>query len=240
MGYMGDQPEGGEVGHVGTGHYLDEYNRSVASMTRGTDRAAGGGGGRSGGGSYAPAQRTIKPMEAMKAPELPKYEGIGEYTPPEEDEGVYRQARREAMGPGMRALREGTREAISSAQSLDNPNARAKFIQQSLKGYGQGLESVAAGASKEGRTEARFKRQEQLDIYKTNYDIKSNTYLVNYQNQINTIAANFASEQSAQTANFNAGMDPNVTVGGGGSDTPAGRAKDEFYGGNVPNMGYMA
>jgi hypothetical protein len=238
MAYM-DQPEGGEVGHVGTGHYLDEYNRSVESMTGNTGRAATGGGGRV--GSYAPAQRSVKPMEAMKAPDLPEYKGAGEYTPPEEDEGVYRQARREAMGPGMRALREGTREAISSAQSLDNPNARAKFIQQSLKGYGQGLESVAAGASKEGRTEARFKRQEQLDVYKTNYDIKSNTYLVNYQNQINTIAATFASEQAANVANFNASMDPNVNVAGsGGSDTPAGRARDEFYGGNQPNMGYMA
>jgi hypothetical protein len=166
----------------------------------------------------------------MKAPELPEYKGVGEYAPPEEDKGVYQQARREAMGPGMRELREGTREAISSAQSLDNPNARAKFIQQSLKGYGQGLENVAAGAAKEGRTEARSKRAEQLSMYKTNYDIRSETYLQNYQNQINTIAANFASKQAAQVTNYNAGLDTNTSVAG---------ADPRSQGRQTPFMGYM-
>jgi hypothetical protein len=176
----------------------------------------------------------------MKAPELPEYKGVGEYAPPEEDKGVYQEARREAMGPGMRELREGTREAISSAQSLDNPNARAKFIQQSLKGYGQGLEKVAAGAAKEGRTEARSKRAEQLNLYKTNYDIKSDTYLQNYQNQINTIAANFASEQAAQVTNYNASLDPNINVAG---QTGGARDKSTYYGNSgaqQPFMGYMA
>jgi hypothetical protein len=216
---------------------MTERNKLYAERAASAGRNAGGSAGR----GTAPAPRTVQPMEAMKAPDLPEYKGVGEYTPPEEDQGVYQTARREAMGPGMRALREGTREAISSAQSLDNPNARAKFIQQALKGYGQGLESVAAGAAKEGRTEARGKRQEQLELYKTNYDIRSDTYLKNYQNQINTIAANYASEQSAQTANWNAGMDPSVNVagqtGGGGA-----RDKGTYYGNSEtrqPFMGYM-
>jgi hypothetical protein len=185
-----------------------------------------------------PAPKNVQPVQAMKAPDLPEYEGIGEYAPPEEDEGVYKTARREAMGAGMRELREGTREAISSAQSLDNPNARSKFIRQSLKGYGQGLENVAAGAAREGRTEARDKRREQLDLYKTNYDIRSDTYLKNYQNTINTIASNFASEQAAQAQNTAMEMNPNLNVvGQGGSGSGV---DPRSLGNQQPFMGYMA
>ena len=194
-----------------------------------------------GGGSYsaAPQQRVIAPMKALEAPELPEYKGIGEYKPPEEDESVYKGARREAMGAGMRELREGTREAISSSQSLDNPNARSKFIQQALKGYGQGLEQVAKGASSEARNVAGRKRAEQIDVYRTNYTAKSDVYLKNYQNQINTIAANFASQQNAQTANFNANLDPNTTVRGmggapGTSGIPTGQDMyNQMFGGST-------
>ena len=111
------------------------------------ERAASkSGGSYAGGGSVQQGPRT--PFEAIKAPDMPKFEGE-EYKAPERDEAIYDVERQKAMGPGMRALREGTREAISSAQSLDNPNARGKFIQEALHGYGQGLESVASGAHKE-------------------------------------------------------------------------------------------
>jgi len=179
---------------------------------------------RSGSYGSGPSQQIVAPMKAMESPELPDYQPT-EYKPPEEDKGVYDTARRESMGAGMRELREGTREAISSSQSLDNPNARSRFIQQALKGYGQGLEQVARGASSEARGIASRKRSEQLDIYKTNYTAKSNAYLQNYQNKINKIANDFVNQQNAQTANFNANMDPNTTVRNqtGSSKIPTGQ-----------------
>ena len=173
-----------------------------------TRSSSSSGGYPSGGGSpYQQPEQQRAPLQAMKTPDLPGYKGIGEYKPPEEDQSVYKNTRREAMGVGMRELREGTREAISSGESLDNPNARSKFIQQALKGYGQGLERVAAGASREGRAEAGRQRSEQLSLYKANYDVRSNVYLTNYQNKVNKIAQDFASEQAVQIANWNAGVD---------------------------------
>jgi hypothetical protein len=149
---------------------------------------------------------------------MPEY-NAPEYTPPGEDPNAYKEARREAIAPGLRAMREGTREAISSAQSLDNPNARALFIKQALQGYGQGLESVAAGAGKEARQVAGDKRSEQLDTYRVQHSVQTDTYLQNYQNQINTIAADFAQQQAVAMQNYNAQSDPNVTMA---SSTPSG------------------
>lgn len=111
------------------------------------------------------------------------------------------------------------------ASSLDNPNARAKFVQQALKGYGQGLSKVAQQAGKEGRTEAARSRSEELQTYRTNYDIKSDAYLTNYQNEINQIATDFASGQAANVANYNASLNPNVTVAGQGGGAPYGPNK---------------
>lgn len=222
-------PSGGGGG-VNPGAIDDWNNNSDTWRNRlYAERAAATSGGGGGGSVRAPEQvKNVKPMEAMKMPGLPEYKGPGEYKPPEEDKSVYNTARREAMGPGLRELREGSREAISGAESLDNPNARGKFIQQALKGYGQGLEKVAAGAAKEGRIASDRARAEQLSTYKINYDVKSDVYLKNYQNEINTIAANFASEQNAQAMNWNANLRSDVNVGGMGGSTT---------GNNVPSGG---
>jgi hypothetical protein len=112
-------------------------------------------------------------------------------------------------------MREGVREAISSAQSLDNPNARSKFIKQALQGYGQGLENVAAGAGREARQEMQGKRKEQLDAYRIQHSVQSDTYLRNYQNQINQIAADFAQQQQIAMENYNAQYNQDVTIAGG-------------------------
>jgi hypothetical protein len=144
-------------------------------------------------------------------PDMPEY-NAPEYNAPDEDPMAYTQARQEAMGPGLRSLREGARESISTAQSLDNPNAS----------YGQGLESVASGAGREARQVAGDKRRDQLDIYRIQHSVQSDTYLRNYQNQINTIAADFAQQQSVAMQNYNAQMDPNVTVAQ--SQSPAERS----------------
>jgi hypothetical protein len=176
-------------------------------------------------GSSFQSQQVIQPFEAMKAPTLPEYKGIGEYKPPEETDDAYNKARQGSMNAGVREMRDQAREAMSTSQSLDNPNARAKFVQQALKGYGQGLSKVAQQAGKEGRTEASRSRAEELQTYKTNYDIKSDAYLTNYQNEINQIATDFASGQAANVANYNANLNPNVTVAGQGGGATYGPNK---------------
>jgi len=205
------------------GEVQERFKPTQSQITRpGDPRGQSRGGYAFGGGTepaggqpgMAPAmqrpmeQKVVKPLEAIQMPDTPEYKAEA-YETPEEDPGVYKTARREAMGPGLRALREGTREAISSAQSLDNPNARGLFIKQALAGMGKGLENVAAGASREARGVAQAKRSEQLNQYQTKYNAKSQANLVNFNNKINTIAKNFAARQSAQIANYNAQFNTN-------------------------------
>jgi len=164
-------------------------------------------------GSEPPPPKQIQPLQAIEAPTMPKFEVQEEYKLPDEDPSVYNKARAEALNPALRALREGTREAIVTSQSLDNPNARGAFIKQALRGYGEGLERASVGAGREARQVAMDKRRETIDQYKTNYSARSNAYLANYQNTINTLAANYANQQSTAIANFNAQQNPNVEMG---------------------------
>jgi hypothetical protein len=143
------------------------------------------------------------------------------------------------MGPGMRALREGTREAISSSQSLDNPNARGKFIQQALQGYGQGLESVASGADRQATKTADKRHSEALSMYRTKYDYRRDEDLMNFKTEVTKIANDFAMTSSVDMMNYQAGFGQ-----GGGEQTTMqrdrsnARSKSTYYGNN-PNMGYF-
>jgi hypothetical protein len=166
---------------------------------------------------------------------MPKFEGE-KYNAPERDEGIYDVERQKAMGPGLRALREGTSEAISSAQSLDNPNARGKFIQQALQGYGQGLESVSAGASKEATNIADRRHSENVADYRIKFDYRRDEDLLNYKTEIGKIASDFAAESAANLANYNAG----ITDGSGAQNTGDARSKSTYYNDKTPNMGYFA
>jgi hypothetical protein len=233
---MDPKQEGGTVGYTGEGHHLDEYNKSVASMGGNTGRTATTGGSYVGGGGAPGQQGPRDPYQAMKTPDMPEFQGE-EYAPPERDQAIYDEERRKAMGPGMRALREGTREAISSSQSLDNPNARGKFIQEALHGYGQGLESVAAQGDRQATMTADKRQAEAVSMYRTKYEYKRSEDLMNYKSEINTIAADFAAESAASMMNYNAGFSQEGGAGGT-SGTSGARSKSTYYGNN-PNIGYF-
>jgi hypothetical protein len=149
-------------------------------------------------------------MQAIPVPTLPTYNAPA-YTPPAQDDGEYTQARGEAIAPGLREMRQGLRESISVASSLDNPAAKSQFIRQAMKGYGAGLDKVSAGAGREAQTRSDKKYAQELNNYRIQYDAKSDNYLRNYQNQINTIAAEFAQQQQINSQNYAAGID----TGGG-------------------------
>ena len=186
---------------------------------------------RSGGGAGAAPGAPRAPYQAIKAPDMPTFQGE-EYAPPERDQAIYDEERQRSMGPGLRALREGTREAIASSQSLDNPNARSMFIKQALRGYGQGLEQVSAQAGKEATSISDRRHAEDLQTYRTKYDYRRDDQLRNYQAEVSRIAADFAAQSQAAQTNWAAGMDTATT---GGATAGGGR-----IGGDVPFMGYMA
>lgn len=191
------------------------------------------------GGGQPAFQREIKPLQAIEAPEAEKFKAR-DYKPPEEDPRVYSKARDEAMGPGLRALREGTREAISTSQSLDNPNARGLFIKQALQGMGSGLEGVSAAAGREARSVAGQKRSEQLNIYNTKYQARTDADKINYQAKVNQMAQNFAQQQAVAQANYQMQFNtdprlkmPGDNTTGGGSNFIKGfgykKATGNFY-----------
>lgn len=194
---------------------------------------------QSAGGSYYGGQQQADQkkgtFKAIDAPDMPTFVG-DEYAPPEQDSAIYDAEREKAIRPGLRALREGTTEAISSSQSLDNPNARSMFIKRALHGYGQGLEGVAAQAGREATGRADKKYQQQLDIYRTKYEYKRSADLVNYQSQVSQIAQQFAADQQANIMNYQegAGQYANQSTGTtGSSQYPNQTRKDPF-------MGYMS
>jgi len=233
-GTVGTQPGGPQVSITEEGPVDDSswrnrlYAERAATANRGSYAAGGGAPGQ---------QRPRDPYQALKTPDMPTFQGE-EYAPPERDQAIYDQERRRSMGPGMRALREGTREAISSSQSLDNPNARSKFIQQALHGYGQGLESVASQADRQATMTADRRQAEAVSMYQTKYEYKRNEDLMNYKTEISTIAADFAAESAASVANYNAGFGQGSGTADGTGGSPNARSKSTYYGNN-PNMGYF-
>ena len=195
------RPSGPAYVHPGV---PSEYEQNKAAMGRESAGWSSNVFGQAGGSSQSPAGPAQRPaIPPPQAPDVPAYKAP-EYAPPAEDPGAYTRARREAMAPGARSLREGLREAIHGAGNLDNPNAKAKFIGEALQGFGRGLEGVAAGAAREGRAEAGRQRQEQMQIYNAKYKVMESEALTNYENEIGKIAQDYAN----QVAMASAGIDP--------------------------------
>jgi len=210
-------------------------------------------GGRSGGGAIAAGTNTPAIPEpkynAPKAPTMPEYTAR-EYSPPGEDKSYESAKRRELMGAGVRALRQGTQEAIVGARSLDNPAARKSFVRDTLEGYGRGLESVSAGATKGAMAAAGQKRAEQLKIYDTQYSNKSSADKVNYENEVNRLGADFASAQWGAQSDYSTQRSaylsqPQANIASGGAIPAASTSKNPEMSAwykqqlNAPNMGYF-
>ena len=186
---MGGQSDNGD----------DWYKEAQADAAAFRSRLANMGGGTTGTGHVFPEQSPE--FFPVAAPDVPDYQAR-EYAPPEEDPGIYNAERSKAMGQGLRSLRNRTQEAMLMSRSLDNPQARQQFVRNALEGYGRGLESVAAGASREARTQANTKRAEQLRIYNSKYKALSAQDMTNYQNKLNKIASDFAQAQTANATNY--------------------------------------
>lgn len=167
-----------------------------------------GGGAIAGGGYTPPApQQKYKPVK-FKAPDKLK---LPEYKPPERDEGEERGFRREYMGPGMAQVRRSTQEAIISSKSFDNPNARALFIRDALKGVGEGVEKVAGGAQREARAEATRRYAEDVSNYIGKWNAKAAEKTANFDAEWKAALAEFGEKQFGAHAGYQM-----QSAGGGG------------------------
>ena len=190
-----------------------------------SSRFSGGGrqsiSGRSSGGAIsaaAPQQRPYKPVE-FKAPSDLK---MPEYKPPERDEAQEKGFRREYMGPGMAQVRRSTQEAITSSKSFDNPNARALFIRDALKGVGEGVEKVATGAGKEARAESGRRHQEDVAAYVGQWNAKATEATAKHQADWNAAMMQFQEKQYAARQATDPNVSATATAGGSVSGTAAG------------------
>lgn len=90
-----------------------------------------------------------------------------EYDAPDRDEDRIRKLTAMNAAPGLRALR----SQIQAAQNKTyrNPTMKRLTLRDALAGYGQGLESVLAGAKNAGLQEYDREYASEVDEYKTNY-----------------------------------------------------------------------
>jgi hypothetical protein len=134
-----------------------------------------------------------------------------EYAPPERDEAQEKGFRREYMGPGMAQIRRSTQEAIISSKSFDNPNARAMFIRDALKGVGEGVEKVAGGAQREARAESGRRHSEDITNYVNQWNAKAQEATAKYDSEWKTAMMQFQEQQYAARQ----ATDPNVSAAAG-------------------------
>lgn len=192
-------------------------------------RNGSSGGGGSSGGSVSVANSGYQ-GELMAKPELqaPDAYKAPEYKPPEYDESEERKIRNEYMAPGEASLRKATSEAIISSKSIDNPNARAMFINKALEGVGTAMGDISTSASNQAREEGWARYSDSLTKYNTTWEIANTeqlsawntqwqTALLEYQNEF-SLFSKMPLESQVEAWN-NPGTTPTSGSSGGGSVT---------------------
>ena len=151
---------------------------------------------------------------------------LPEYEPPEEDPGVYRQAREAAYQRGTADLRLTVDQAIQGSASLDNPAAQQQFVRAALESMAKGAAQVGTQAAQEGRTEAARKRAEELKIYDAKYKAESEEAYAAYRASYDQAMAEWEAAMGQWAAGY-----------GGGANQPwwqqdpwdaAGMSKEEY------------
>jgi hypothetical protein len=191
-------------------------HRLYAEREASKARAAGTGGyAMTGAGApeFGPGELPEYAIPEFKGPEGLE---MPDYAPPEREAGREKALRREAMGAGMRQMRRRTQEAIVSAQSIDNPAARGKFVADVLQGMGAGLEQVSAGAARQAMTQYNRERQEALTVYHNQYSADAREVQTAYDTALQAAVLDFG-EQSRK-----AQMEYSSAIQYPGASTPSG------------------
>jgi len=143
-----------------------------------------------------PTQEEVKrigPAPTMETVTL----DLPDYKPPSENKMTEKKKREELYQRGRGDLASQVHNAIISAKSLDNPNARAMFIREALRGMGQGLNEIMKGASSGASQYAARKRAEELGIYNAKFQAQSQEVMANYDAELQQAAAQWQADMTA-------------------------------------------
>jgi hypothetical protein len=121
---------------------------------------------------------------------------LPDYQPPKESASARKGAAEEAYQRGRGDMGEQVHNAIISAKSMQNPQARAQFVGQVLRGMGAGLAGLSAAAGKEGRQVAAQKRGEQLRIYEAKHKVESAETLAQYNAELDQAMAQWTADMA--------------------------------------------
>jgi hypothetical protein len=152
---------------------------NVSGGGGGTQRKASGGSGYRSGVSYGGSTYTGPTMEKPVLKDVGDLD-LPDYTPPEYDEKLERRLRSEYMAPGMSQVRRATSQAVISSKSIDNPNARALFINQALEGVGTATAKIAGSAGKEATAESHRRYSDELTKYDKGWKVLADETKANW------------------------------------------------------------
>ena len=153
---MSANPNAGDESSAGFGQYTGAYlpyttggTTPVRAVQRSTPlRTTPRSSGRTSGGTVGNVQ-TWLPAGGAQAPTLGP---AASYMMPEYDQDRVSQLANERMAVPLGRLRKGLSSALLESRYSTNPNVRANARRQALAGYGEGLSSIRAGATREAQS----------------------------------------------------------------------------------------
>lgn len=126
------------------------------------------------------------------------------YTAPKYDTGRIESLAQRTAAPGIRNLR----SQVQATQQgyYENPNVKAQTLRDALAGYGQGLESVMAGALATSTNmynqEYGTKQQEEMTNYQSKFQKAMSRYQADLQSELLGQKGNIESNLLAQRASY--------------------------------------
>lgn len=124
-------------------------------------------------------------------PTLPTFEPLEypKYEPPTRDLERVKKLTQEAAAPQLRGLRTEVQRAMGKRYA--NPNVARMTLREALAGYGQGLESVMAGARAAGRS-----------AYETEYAPLAEKARVEYQTGVSKAQQEWEAQRAARMTEY--------------------------------------
>jgi len=181
---------------------------------------------RPGKGTTRPKYRDMPTYEDPDIPTMPKFEtpefvgpkgyDVPDFNAPEYDEEEVKARTRKKAAPGLRNLRQQMN--VAQTQQYENPNVKAMTMRDAMTGYGQGLESVMAGAEASARAEYGSEYALDYETAKSNYvtgvqqsrdeyEVLSRGLLASYQADVQGARMDYESERETGRMGYEAERD---------------------------------
>lgn len=114
---------------------------------------------------------------------------IGEFTAPTFDKSGIRKAAAKKAAPYMAEQREMLGDVMQESRGIDNPDARASFVNRATKGFGTGVAKIA-GAAEDAATDENWQEYmgTKLQPALTSYEAKTRGSLSAYNTAMTALA----------------------------------------------------